>query len=85
MRHSRNRDTNTEPTSYGLRNFALLLSEYLIRFMALDEKHNIKYVLYAQERRRPKFHRQPKATGYSYCIWNVRTNTECKLSKLLII
>jgi hypothetical protein len=30
LRHPRNRDTNTEPTSYGLRNFALLSSEYLI-------------------------------------------------------
>jgi len=64
-RNTRYRDTSTEPTSYGLRNLALHLSEYLIRFMALDEKHIIKYVLCAQERSRPKFHRQPKPTVYS--------------------
>ena len=56
---------STEPTPHGLSKLALPLSEYLIRFMVLDEKHIIKYALCAQERSRPKFHRQSKPTVYS--------------------
>jgi len=40
LRNTRNRNTRKEPTSYGIRNLALPLSEYLIRFIALDEKHH---------------------------------------------